>query len=104
MTKDAKKPSTPSLFDTLLTPGSSLHPTLLLVLDCAFALLLIVFVALAFATRWNVHLLALITIECALWASVKWFVHELQKVQAEQQPDIGTEKNEAQANTRLKDE
>ncbi|KZT74543.1 hypothetical protein DAEQUDRAFT_761384 [Daedalea quercina L-15889] len=72
-----------SLFSTLLTPGSSLHPTLLLLLDVAFFALFLVFLSLAIVTRGNVHLLVLMLIEVALWVSVKWFVSELQKVQIE---------------------
>jgi hypothetical protein len=61
-----------SFFDTILTPGSSLHPTFLLVLDGAFAALFLVLTSLAFLTAGNVHILALMGIELALWGSVKW--------------------------------
>lgn len=63
----------------ILTPGSSLHPTFLLILDGAFAMLLCVFLALLFVTKGNIHILILIGIEGCLWASVKWFIAELQK-------------------------
>jgi len=33
--------------------------------------------ALAFMTAGNIHIFALMGIELALWASVKWFVYEL---------------------------
>lgn len=56
----------------ILTPGSSLHPTLQLMLDGAFAFLLFVLATLAVMTKGNIHLLALIVIELCLWASVKW--------------------------------
>ena len=59
-------------FGQILTPGSSLHPTFLLILDGAFALLLCVFIGLLFLTGGNIHILALIGIEGGLWASVKW--------------------------------
>lgn len=60
------------LFGQLLVPGSSLHPTFLLVLDGAFGLLLCVFLGLLFLTGGNGHLFALIGLEGCLWASVKW--------------------------------
>ncbi|KAJ7276188.1 hypothetical protein B0H12DRAFT_1227365 [Mycena haematopus] len=61
----------------ILKPGSSLQPRFLLVLDLAFVALLFILVALAFLTAGNFHIFALIAIELALWASVKWFVNEL---------------------------
>ncbi|CDO74113.1 hypothetical protein BN946_scf185043.g163 [Trametes cinnabarina] len=70
-------------FSNILTPGSSLNPTFLLLLDGAFGLLLVVLFALFVITHWNVHLLFLMVIEGCLWASVKWFVHELQQVQTQ---------------------
>lgn len=66
-----------SIFSTLLTPGSSLHPTLLLLLDAAFLVLFLLFISLAIATNGNVHILVLMGIEVALWASVKWCVYLL---------------------------
>lgn len=56
----------------ILTPGSSLDPTFLLILDGAFACLFVVLVGLAILTGGNVHVIALILIECGLWASTKW--------------------------------
>ncbi|KAJ7507544.1 hypothetical protein B0H11DRAFT_1967607 [Mycena galericulata] len=67
-----------SFFSDILKPGSSLHPQFLFVLDLAFASLLCILVALAFLTSGNLHFFALIAIELGLWASVKWFVNELQ--------------------------
>ena len=61
-----------SFLAQILEPGSSLHPTFLLILDGAFALLLCVFLGLLFLTGGNIHILALIGIEGGLWASVKW--------------------------------
>ena len=61
-----------SFFDNILKPGSSLNPTFLAVLDGAFALLFIILASLAFLTSGNIHLFFLMTIELALWASVKW--------------------------------
>jgi len=56
----------------ILTPGSSLHPTFLIVVDCTFLLLLLIFITLAILTSGNIHVLVLMTIELCLWASVKW--------------------------------
>jgi len=61
-----------SFFSTILKPGSSLNPTFLLIVDGAFTFLLVVFIALAFMTAGNIHIFALMGIELALWASVKW--------------------------------
>jgi hypothetical protein len=57
----------------ILKPGSSLQPRFLLALDLAFVALLFILVALAFLTAGNLHIFALIAIELALWASVKWY-------------------------------
>ncbi|KAA1466276.1 hypothetical protein DENSPDRAFT_22952 [Dentipellis sp. KUC8613] len=77
-----------SFMSGILAPGSSLNPTFLLVLDAAFALLLVVLLSLAVVTAGNIHLLALTAIELALWASVKWFVNELKNtpVQRDEAP------------------
>ncbi|KIM42933.1 hypothetical protein M413DRAFT_444551, partial [Hebeloma cylindrosporum] len=69
-----------SFLSTILQPGSSLHPTFLLIVDCAFLLLLLVFITLAFLTAGNPHVFALMGIELCLWVSVKWFVNELKNV------------------------
>ncbi|KAJ7937254.1 hypothetical protein B0H13DRAFT_1699027 [Mycena leptocephala] len=67
----------PDFFSEILKPGSSLDPKFLFVLDSAFAALLFILLALAVLTAGNLHIFALIAIELALWASVKWFVNEL---------------------------
>ncbi|KAG7445874.1 uncharacterized protein BT62DRAFT_1076293 [Guyanagaster necrorhizus] len=77
---DDKVDVSESFLSQILTPGSSLHPTFLLTLDLSFAALLLVLVLLLFLTSSNVHFIGLIGIELALWASVKWFVNELQNV------------------------
>ncbi|KAJ3507563.1 hypothetical protein NLJ89_g6234 [Agrocybe chaxingu] len=79
-----------SLFANILTPGSSLHPTFLLIVDGAFVVLFLVFVALAFVTSGNFHVFALMAIELCLWTSVKWFVSELKKVPVQ----VETERHE----------
>lgn len=58
----------------ILTPGSSMHPTFLLILDVAFASLLFVLLGMLVLTKGNFHVLALIAIEGCLWASVKWYI------------------------------
>lgn len=60
-----------SLISHILTPGSTLNAPFLLVLDGAFAILLVVFLSLLAAT-WSLHFVALTFIELGLWASVKW--------------------------------
>ncbi|KAG6911658.1 hypothetical protein DXG01_007908 [Tephrocybe rancida] len=77
-----------SVFANILKPGSSLHPTLLAVLDVAFSLLFLVFVVLSFLTSGNIHIFVLMGIELALWASVKWVVNELKNtpIPMEQKP------------------
>ncbi|KAF9057402.1 ER protein Pkr1-domain-containing protein [Panaeolus papilionaceus] len=69
--------SSDSFFSNILTPGSSLHPTFILILDASFAALFAVLVGLLFLTSGNIHFFALIMIELCLWGSVKWFVNEL---------------------------
>lgn len=49
-----------------------MHPTFLLIVDGAFTFLFVVFIALAFMTAGNIHIFAMMGIELALWASVKW--------------------------------
>ena len=59
-------------FSFVLKPGSSLHPSFLLAVDCAFAILFLVFAWLAYLTNGNLHFFFLMGIEIALWASIKW--------------------------------
>lgn len=66
-----------SFFANILTPGSSLNPKFLAILDGAFLFLLLVLIFLAILTSGNRHILALIAIELALWTSVKWFVESI---------------------------
>ncbi len=66
-------PSTDSDFlSNILTPGSSLNPTFLLVVDVVLALLSLTLGSLVVATGGNVHLIALLFIALALWVSIKW--------------------------------
>lgn len=63
-----------SFFSDILTPGSSLNPTFLAILDGAFVILFLVLTTLAYLTAGNPHMFALMGIELGLWASVKWCV------------------------------
>ncbi|KIK65465.1 hypothetical protein GYMLUDRAFT_70580 [Collybiopsis luxurians FD-317 M1] len=66
-----------SFFADILQPGSSLHPTFILILDFVLLALLIVLLGLVFASSGNIHFIALTVVELALWASIKWFLYEL---------------------------
>ncbi|OJA14095.1 hypothetical protein AZE42_10007 [Rhizopogon vesiculosus] len=63
-----------SFISFLLKPGSSLHPTFLLAVDAAFALLFVVFLWSAYLTKGNPHFFVLMGIQLALWGSIKCFV------------------------------
>jgi hypothetical protein len=63
-----------SFLDNILTPGSSLHPTFLVIVDGSFILLLLILTSLAILTSGNIHVLVLMAIELCLWASVKWCI------------------------------
>jgi hypothetical protein len=54
-------------FANILAPGSSLNPTFLLVVDGVLALLALTLLSLVVVTGGNVHLIALLFIELALW-------------------------------------
>ncbi|KAI5894054.1 uncharacterized protein SCHCODRAFT_02700610 [Schizophyllum commune H4-8] len=71
-----------SFFANILTPGSSFHPTFLLIADAAFLGLFFVLLALLFVTK-SLHFAVLILVEAGLWLSVKWFVNELRKTEME---------------------
>ncbi|KIK95132.1 hypothetical protein PAXRUDRAFT_73754, partial [Paxillus rubicundulus Ve08.2h10] len=73
MSSDESEVDSSKFFSFILEPGSSLHPTFLLGVDCAFAALFLVFAWSAYLTKFgNVHFFVLMAIEIALWASVKW--------------------------------
>jgi len=90
MSSEASKDNESSFFETLLTPGSSLHPTSLLILDGAFTALFFVFLMLLWLSSGSIHVWALIGIEMALWASVKWYVKELQSTGFQDQDSVET--------------
>ena len=71
-TADAATEAPGGFFSNILTPGSSLNPTFLRILDAAFIALLLVFILLLFLTGGSVHMVFLIVIEGCLWVSVKW--------------------------------
>jgi hypothetical protein len=60
-----------SFLANILTPGSSLHPTFLLVVDVSLATLVFILFSLLALTR-SLHFVALVLITLALWASIKW--------------------------------
>ncbi|KZO97993.1 hypothetical protein CALVIDRAFT_535591 [Calocera viscosa TUFC12733] len=70
-----------SFVSDILTPGSSLRPQFLLVLDVVLGFLFFVFLSLLFLT-WSLHFLALMLITVGLWGSVKFFVAELASTEA----------------------
>ena len=57
---------------TILAPGSSLNPTFLLVTDAVLALLALTLFSLAIVTGGNIHVIVLLFIALALWATIKW--------------------------------
>jgi hypothetical protein len=57
---------------SILAPGSSLNPSFLFAVDGVLALLALTLLSLVVATGGNVHLIALLFIELALWVSIKW--------------------------------
>jgi hypothetical protein len=62
-----------SFLSNILTPGSALHPTFLLIVDISFVALILILLGLLAATK-SLHFVALTLITLALWASVKWCV------------------------------
>ncbi|KAJ7781471.1 hypothetical protein B0H16DRAFT_1498518 [Mycena metata] len=82
-----------SFFANVLKPGSSLNPQFLLILDVAFIALFLILVSLAVLTAGNLHIFALLAIELGLWASVKWFVHELQNTPLAPTEGVGSKKD-----------
>ncbi len=60
-----------SFISVILEPGSSLHPTFLLALDVVLGALFLLLLGLLIASR-SLHFLALLSIETALWVTLKW--------------------------------
>ena len=72
--QDSSGNAAEAFISNILKPGSSLHPNFLRILDGAFVMLLAVLLAMLWLSSGNLHVVALIAIEVALWASVKWCV------------------------------
>jgi hypothetical protein len=68
-----------SFLADIFQAGSSLNPKFQIIVDIAFALLMLVLIMMAYLTAGNFHVIALILVAAALWAGVKWFVYELEK-------------------------
>ena len=64
--------SSDDFLSTILTPGSSLNPKFLLVVDGVLASLALILVSLIVASGGSLHPIALLLIELALWVSIKW--------------------------------
>lgn len=71
------------LLSVLLTPGSSLHPTFILILDVALGSLAVLLLLLLYLSSGNRHFVGLLVVELSLWVTVKWFVNELRRANAE---------------------
>ncbi|KAM5532732.1 hypothetical protein V8D89_013624 [Ganoderma adspersum] len=93
-----------SLFSGILAPGSSLNPTFLLAMDGVLAILLLVLLGLFVVTNYNFHLLFLSIVELCLWASIKWFLSELQQVRSQESEHKPLDGHSHKTGSRLKDE
>jgi uncharacterized membrane protein len=60
------------LLSVILQPGSSLHPTFLLILDVVLGSLALLLLFLLYLTSGNLHIIGLLGIELSLWATLKW--------------------------------
>lgn len=60
------------IVDSIFTPGT--NQGLLRAMNASFYALFATLAALLVATRGNVHVVALLTLSVALWASIKWCV------------------------------
>jgi ER protein Pkr1 len=60
------------LLSVILQPGSSLHPTFLLILDVVLGSLALLLLALLYLTGGNLHFVGLLGVELSLWATLKW--------------------------------
>ncbi len=66
--------SSGDFISNILTPGSSLNPAFLTIVDGVLATLLLIFLGLLILTRGSVHFIFLMLVTGCLWASVKWCV------------------------------
>ena len=72
------------LWNSIFTPGAT--PTLLIATNASFAALQLLFLVMLIAT-YSVHFLVLSVICAGLWASINWFVVELQAVKAKEEEE-----------------
>ncbi|KAI0773772.1 hypothetical protein C8Q74DRAFT_1368328 [Fomes fomentarius] len=92
------------LFANILTPGSSLNPVFLHIVDGVLAILMLIFLALLILTRGSVHFVFLMIVTGCLWASVKWFVVELRNVPVQQSQQNGAAIAKDNSRSKVKDE
>ncbi|RDX53076.1 hypothetical protein OH76DRAFT_1399674 [Lentinus brumalis] len=96
--------SSGDFISNILTPGSSLNPAFLTVVDGVLATLLLIFLGLLILTRGSVHFIFLMLVTGCLWASVKWFVAELQNLRAQEPAQIRFNDSVEKTNSKVKDE
>jgi hypothetical protein len=82
------------LWSSILTPGT--NEALLKATHGSFAALLITLVALLVATR-NIHYVFLTLIAAGLWASITWFVAEVEREKQRQKENGESEKPATEA-------
>ncbi|RPD61991.1 hypothetical protein L226DRAFT_613329 [Lentinus tigrinus ALCF2SS1-7] len=88
----------------ILTPGSSLNPVFLTIVDGVLATLLLIFLGLLILSRGSIHFIFLMFITGCLWASVKWFVAELQSMRTQEAGQNSPTTAGEKRNTKAKDE
>ncbi|TNY19775.1 ER protein Pkr1-domain-containing protein [Rhodotorula diobovata] len=73
------------IVDSIFTPGT--NEGLLRAMNWSFYALFATLSALLVATRGNVHVVALLTLSVALWASIKWFLAQIADAEAIQREE-----------------
>ncbi|GAA5915746.1 hypothetical protein JCM8208_005658 [Rhodotorula glutinis] len=73
------------IVDSIFTPGT--NQGLLRAMNASFYALFATLAALLVATRGNVHVVALLTLSVALWASIKWFLAQIADAEAAQREE-----------------
>lgn len=79
MNTDQQNIDSAPLLTVILQPGSSLHPTFLLILDVVLGSLALLLALLLYLTSGNLHFVGLLAIELSLWATLKWFINEIKR-------------------------
>lgn len=79
------------LWESIFTPGTS--PALLKATHASFILLLLSLLSLIFYTR-SIHFINLFVIALLLYASVIWFVHELQNAKLKDNEELAKKEGE----------